>query len=415
MYEPLIKYFYKNKAIYKEKVSERINNELVIKLDFMIGENQAFYLPFQELKDSIINIYRTDKRISKIEAGLPIKALQQFSKKCLIDEIVLTNKIEGVHSTRKEIGKVLQELETKAKSAQRFRGLVTKYDMLSGDSDIPLVTCLDVRNLYDELVLPEIQNTDKNNVPDGKIFRKDTVCVYSEAQKSIHQGLYPEAQICLAMEKALGILNNNEIEWLPRIAAFHYLFGYIHPFYDGNGRISRFISSYLLSKELEPILAFRISYTIHENIKEYYKAFEICNNPRNMGDITPFLIMFVGIIERSIDQLEESLKIRSKQLAYYADTMVSFLKKNGEQQQLKDKLLNMSFVLVQAGLFSENGISKTELCSVLEISPVTATKYLKVFRTKALLLERIDGKEKKYAIDFDKLDAISLEQEISKP
>ncbi|MDI3537251.1 MAG: hypothetical protein PWQ06_2726 [Anaerophaga sp.] len=412
MYEPLSYYFYKDKTKYKEKVDERLNNELTIKLNFMIGRNEAFYLPIRELKDSIINIYRADKRISKIEASLPTKALQQFSKRCLIDEIVLTNKIEGVHSTRKEIGKVLQELENKSKVPQRFKGLVTKYNMLSEDSDIPLSTCQDIRDLYDELVLPEVKNTDKNNIPDGSVFRKDSVCVYSETQKSIHEGLYPEEKICAAMEKALAVLNNKDVEQIPKIAAFHYFFGYIHPFYDGNGRISRFISSYLLSKELEPILAFRISYTIHENIKEYYKAFEICNNPQNMGDITPFLLMFVKVIEKSMDQLETSLKKRTERLKYYSTVIVEFLHETC-QQQIKDKFIDMSYVLVQVSLFSEIGVSKTELTNILNLSPATVIKYLKIFRDKELLIEEKDGREKLYRVDTDKLDSISLKVEDS--
>ena len=45
-----------------------------------------------------------------LSAQLPDIAKEQYSRKCLIDEIVLTNKIEGVHSSRKEIGEVLDML-----------------------------------------------------------------------------------------------------------------------------------------------------------------------------------------------------------------------------------------------------------------------------------------------------------------
>ena len=105
--------------------------------------------------------------------------------------------------------------------------------------------------------------------------------VESATQKEIHRGIYPESKIIECMEQALKVLNANEMDELFKVAVFHYLFGYIHPFYDGNGRTSRFISSYLLSKEFEPTIAYRLSYTIKENIKEYYQAFKICNDRHN--------------------------------------------------------------------------------------------------------------------------------------
>ncbi|WP_318259784.1 Fic family protein [Ruminococcus sp. YRD2003] len=68
------------------------------------------------------------------------------------------------------------------------------------------------------------------------------------------KGLAPESKIIDTMNKSLDVFNNNDIDIFMRIAVFHYLFGYIHPFYDGNGRTSRFISSYLLSRQLNPLI-----------------------------------------------------------------------------------------------------------------------------------------------------------------
>ena len=75
-----------------------------------------------------------------------------------------------------------------------------------------------------------------------------------------------EKTIKAAVDSALAQTYEN-IEILIRISIFHYLIGYIHPFYNGNGRLSRFVSSYLLSRDLEPLLSYRLSYTIKENIK----------------------------------------------------------------------------------------------------------------------------------------------------
>ncbi len=81
---------------------------------------------------------------------MPPIALNQYSKKCLIDEIVITNKIEGVHSSRKEIGEALDILETQSKKKGkqiRFIGLVNKYLKLINSENIPLKSCQDIRAL----------------------------------------------------------------------------------------------------------------------------------------------------------------------------------------------------------------------------------------------------------------------------
>ena len=46
---------------------------------------------------------------SHIKSNLPADALYQFAKKCLIDEIKLTNDIEGIYSTRKELSSVIEK------------------------------------------------------------------------------------------------------------------------------------------------------------------------------------------------------------------------------------------------------------------------------------------------------------------
>lgn len=46
------------------------------------------------------------------------------------------------------------------------------------------------------------------------------------------------------MDAALKILHSQDFPLFVRLGLFHYFFAYIHPFYDGNGRMDRFIISY---------------------------------------------------------------------------------------------------------------------------------------------------------------------------
>ena len=392
-YKLLSHLFYKNKDEYNALYQQRMSSESTVVLPIKIGDHNAFYCLCPEIYETSLRIMQLDKMVSVVEDELPNAALIQFANKCLIDEIKLTNDIEGVYSTRKELSAVLHEVSSKAKK-KRFYGLLNKYQMLISDNEFPLNTSTDIREIYNDLVFKEVAEDCAGNIPDGEIFRKDMAEVTTSTQKVIHKGAYPETKIIQLMEQALNVLNQKEIPILIRISIFHYLFGYIHPFYDGNGRTSRFISSYLLSKEFEFLIGFRLSYTIKEHIKDYYEAFKECNDGKNLGDLTPFIIMFLNIILESFENLYEALEKRKNLLSKYSEII--------ENSDMNEELKIFTYVLTQASLFSNEGITKRQLGIELDISPSTVDKRLSKLRQMEMLLEE-NGKPAKYMIDLNKL------------
>lgn len=398
MYLSLQKLRYKDADNWKAEYEKRINSNDAVKLGFDIHGNPAFYIETTDLLKQIIRMQRLDKEIHDLVIDLPEISINHFRKRCLVDEIVLSNNIEGVYSTRKEIEDILSELKTKNKR-KRFQGLVTKYLLLIENNDVSLNDSKDIRNLYNELVLPEILEDNKDNRPDGEIFRKNSVSVYSPTGKELHCGVYPENKIIESMNRALLFLKDSTSEPLFRIAAFHYVFGYIHPFYDGNGRTSRFISSYLLSKCFEPSIAFRLSFTIKENLKEYYEAFKVCNDRFNLGDITPFIYMFFDITEKSLNQLKEALEKRYYQLHHYLNKI--YLLPHYD----KEDLHKIYGYLIQAALFSEHGISTIELITLINKSRTTLANRLNQIEP-ALIIKKKEGTENYYSLNLSYFDTI---------
>ena len=402
-YKELKELYYGAEKAYHEAYTQRFSSDNAIHPDFELEGYPAFFLQCDDVIRLCYQILNLDKEIYKLRMSLPEIALRQYSRRCPIDEIVLTNNIEGVHSSRKEIGDALNILEEQAAKKGKkntLLGLVNKYLKLLRREEVPLQTCQDIRDIYDEIVLEEVISENKHNAPDGRFFRKDMTEVYASSGKSIHKGKYPEAEIITCMEKALKFLNDESILPLYRICLFHYMLGYIHPFYDGNGRLGRFILSYCIAENFERLLAYRISETIKENTKKYYAAFTTCNDSRNLGDLTPFLIMMLGMIKTAMEELKNSLSEKHFSLQHYC-TLIPRLDQhqNGDIASLYD-------LLIQASLFSEQGISTQELLSFFHTNYTTLGKRLSVVKSQDLLITEKHENRKYYSLNLKALDKI---------
>ena len=200
------------------------------------------------------------------------------------------------------------------------------------------------------------------------------------------------------MDQALQFLEDESCETLYRISIFHYMLEYIHPFYDGNGRLGRFICSYLLSQELEPITGYQLSYTIEENVKEYYQAFSICNDPLNRGDLTPFLYMFLGIIQESVKKLKEFLQKGATRLEHCMDKISEFVPEND------DTLGELYSLLIQAALFSEFGVSTNVILKHINIS--RGTFHAKLAKIPAgFVIKEKRGNTNYYSMNLEKYES----------
>lgn len=395
-YELLSKIFYKKPTEYESIYDARFNSEASIKLPIKIHENVGFIFNTNEITKLLVKIYKTINKINLLRTHLPNIAINSYIIKSLKDEIALTNEIEGVRSTRKEIEDAIDSIKND-KSA-RFKGLVDKYFKLISNEIIPLNNCEDIRTIYDALVLPEIE---KENLPDGILFRKEPVQVVSATQKEKHRGIMPESKIIESLDLCLDFLKNDDIDSLIKISAFHYLFGYIHPFYDGNGRTSRFISSYLIKNELDVLLALKLSYTVKNNINKYYKAFDVCNDRKNKGDITFFVVTFLELLSQASDGLYTKIADLNDQLNYYNNIINTLV----NEKVLNDKQAKCIFILCQNRLFDDTYMNMNTLTELLEKSDTTTRKILKSLESKNLLVKSRNKNQYLYSANLDSLSS----------
>lgn len=281
--------------------------------------------------------------------------------KLLEDEIEQTNSIENIHTNRQSVRELIAGVSDKKKRREQQ---IVKHYMQILEDNITLESPEDISNLYYSFLQDYISKKDMDEME--SLFRKDGVDVVTAKNKIIHGGINGEDNIISAVDTLLSYLNNNIENIYIKVAAFHYFFGYIHPFYDGNGRMVRLITASKLHPELD-IASLAISDVIANNQSVYYKMFDETNSQFNVGDITSFVYKFLEFIEEAVITTISHIK-RNNMLI---DVFNSHL----HSTKIDDTNKTCLSIIYQASLVNEN-LSKNELCNELDLSKPTLNKRL---------------------------------------
>ncbi|SFF24911.1 Fic family protein [Paenibacillus algorifonticola] len=379
----------KSAGDFHEVYLRRVNHDSTMHLGLKIKPmNQPqiyelYYVPTNKMIMLISKIHSISNHFQKIFEALPKVARRQFINECLVEELFNTNDLEGIRSTREEIARSAKEIKLNKKSKKRFESMIKSYMRLVGNEIEFPKTPQHLRKIYDDITNKEI---DQDELPDGEIFRKEVTYILKKSGtgKVVHQGITPEKEIIQATEQLLKFMNeNDEIPAIIKVAIGHYYFGYIHPFYDGNGRTSRFISSMYLSEALGNISTLSLSRGCNKYKNKYLEAFEFTNSIKSRGEMNGFIEVFLEIILEALIQMNAELKEKDE-LLKIAD------KKLGNDSEIKNKeVREIMFVLAQNHFFdSGNGLTIKELAGIFAKSEVTIRKSMKELLALSLIEQR---------------------------
>lgn len=341
---------------------------------------ELFYVPTNNTINLIEKVMSYDKELDEKFDILPGVAKKKFMIEIIADELYSTNELEGVKSSRKEIAESTKFIMSNKKPKnKRFHSMIASYLELINENLEHPKSAGDYRKIYDNITSGEIK---EGEIPDGKIFRKDINYVYKNG-KQIHRGVYPESSIIEKIEDLIKFMNkkDDELNYLLRIAIGHYYFGYIHPFYDGNGRTGRFISSLYLREKFSLMTTLSLSRGCNINRTEYLRIFDVTNKIVSSGELNYFVDKFLETIIAG----QEDLLTRLNEKIYLLD--MAYEKIQNDENIETEEELDVMFVLIQDHYFSldSKGMTVKDMVEVLQNSTVTVRKKLKAMEGKGLI------------------------------
>lgn len=379
-YSELLKLYYQQKNIESE-FKKRFENVCAYRTELFINpilrgertqtEYELYCLPINDISLLQEQIFSNSKKIFELSQMLPQIAKQSCIREIMINEIIKSNGIEGVHTTKKDIYNSMMSPKT-----TRLSGIIKKYEQIINGNVEKIESPEEIRKIYDDIFEDDILKDSENRL-DGKLFRKESVHI-NNGIENIHCGDTNEEIIIKHLKDLIKFMNQKNINTLIKGCITHYYFEYIHPFYDGNGRFGRLIFSMYLARKLDIFTGLSLSYSIFKEKEKYSKLFSKVSNPKNYGEITFFIKGMLEIIEKGQKSIISMLKDKILKLEY-AEKYIENLK----LEDIESKIL---YIYMQDFIFSEMPhLKDTQLLEVLSDtmrSRITLNKYLNSLKEK---------------------------------
>ena len=215
-------------------------------------------------------------------------------------------------------------------------------------------------------------------------YRKEKMTVVSGRgiKEKIHYIAPPHHTLNQEMQACFNYINHAKDNPYVKSALAHLWFVMIHPYDDGNGRITRTIANYVLSKELGlNHKYFSISSAVVKDKKNYYTALEKTNKIINNKefDFTDWILWHTSMINSAINNSLQNIQIVVNKTRFWDRTRE--LNLNEKQTKVINKLLNAG-----EGNF-EGGLTNKKYRAIAGTTQLTASRHIKELVDKGLVRE----------------------------
>lgn len=315
----------------------------------------------------------------------------------LLQNIVTSSAIEGerlnVESVRSSLARRLG-IDEPGPTSARSEGLAELMLDATTGYDRPL----GMQRLFTwhRWLFPEGPNLLDQALPVGELRDEAPMQVVSGRtdKPRVHFEALPraglEAQLQQFIDWFEASRSDNQLDPLLRAGIAHFWFVTLHPFADGNGRLTRALTDLALAQgEQQAIRFYAMSASILEDRAGYYEVLE--RSQKSSLDITEWLAWFLLTLLHSLEQaLVRIDRVLAKARFWQAHRDDGL---SPEQAKVLNRLLDGG----PKGF--EDGISASQYQAVAKVSKATATRHLADLLAKGCLLRLPGGgRSTRYAI-----------------
>ncbi|MDQ0567388.1 Fic family protein [Mycoplasma yeatsii] len=249
------------------------------------------------------------------------KTINKLIKKSFTNSVESSNKIEGISTSKSRLKNIIDNIEIDLNTnEQEILGYKNLLEIILNDQFAITLTKNNILNIHKEMLkLTNFFHLSKFKTTQNHIQKITKIDENTYTKEIIFTPLEP-FQTPEAIEQICDEFNkyNNSIDPLLLIPIFIHDFLCIHPFNDGNGRVSRLLTTLLLlQNDIDIARYISIDEMIYKNLKEYYDSLALSSQNwiDNNEDKLFFIKYFLKIILLSYEQLNNLSNINNESSA----------------------------------------------------------------------------------------------------
>ncbi|NBV09275.1 MAG: Fic family protein [Flavobacteriia bacterium] len=331
-----------------------------------------------KLINLISEIDRFDANWTAIERkeGQSLKELKSIAT---VRSVGASNRIEGNRMSDEEVDVLLQKIDIAKltdRDSQEVVGYFEVLDLITESYQNISLSESNLKSLHNSLMKYSAKDLwHKGN------YKQHSNAVEASFPDGTKQIIFQTTEAGFATENAIRALLDwynaeTEVHALIKIASFVYEFLTVHPFQDGNGRLSRLISTLLLmNKGYKWIQYVSFEHEIESRKNEYYQVLRSCQAQRPNEEVTVWINFFLNCLS----SIQKQLLMK--------------LQQSGLETQLSHKEKSI-YTIIQ----NRPNIQSGEIAIKLAMPAPTVKRILSELLNKGLIEKQGNGRNVSYSI-----------------